>query len=137
MGFLSAFGKAVPAPDDVKLYLRRDFPIDRELWYTGRIFRVQDSLYQNIDIFEQRSAMYAPAAAFIQRGKGLHQVHMDIERLSVTAAAARPAQVPVSLEHLEVSAIHRVGAVLLDKVENFFRILQAATVACCQGIFAE
>ena len=72
--FLPAFGKAVPAPDDIELYLRSDFPIDGELRDAGGVLRVNYSLYEQVDILDKRPPVDGLTGTFIERSEGLSKI---------------------------------------------------------------
>ena len=98
---------------------------------------MQNAPGQDLDVLDERAPVGGAPRALVERRERLHQVHVDVERLAVAAAAARPASRPVALEHFEVSAVLRVGTVPLNKVERGLRVLDAAWVSGRERVFAQ
>ena len=89
------------------------------------------------DLFEL-AGVDGLSRSLIQRGEGLHEMHVDVERQPRSPAAAPPSAMLQSLvEVLEVSAIVGVRRILLQQIEHRFGILQAARIADRHGVFGQ
>ena len=137
VGLGAALGESVPAPDDIEFHLRGDLPAWGELRDSGSVLRMQDAFEHQVDVLDERAFVDGLAGGFVERGKSLHQVHVGIEGLSISAAGTWSAEVPVAFKHLEIAAVHRVGRVLFDQVEDLLCVFEASLIAGGQGVFAQ
>ena len=128
IGLGTALLETVPAPHNVELDLWRHSPVAPELGNARAILGVQDLVSEELNGFNERALMQTQPCTFIQVGIGLHQVHVHIQGLSVTACSLGAAQCPVPFEHLPVAAIACICRMFLDQIKHARGIVTAPRI---------
>ena len=112
-------------------------PVRRELRDTRSMFRVNHMPQDKVDDLARLIVINRRARRLIKVRVGLHQVHVNIQRLPVAPAPARPLLSPVALEDLVIPPIQRIRCKRLHRLIGPHRPFHPPQIARSHAVFAQ